>query len=188
MSIDACFRSSFLLACVLLSASAVMAQDDVRPRGPAADHGDAHTRDDTEFAHAEYHVDRPRESFLGWMIRAMGPIGLLIPVAAFFGFVLALVVVIRGQGPFALAALVFLVPIPFLLGLLGAVYGMILSLQVIATSSVAPKPSELSDGIATALFTPLLGLVCMAPGYLVAVLGSLARSFSKSVVTPGTAR
>lgn len=182
MSIDACFRSMVLLACCLLSASAVMAQDDVRPRGPAADHGDAHTGDDTEFAHVEYHVEHRQESFLGWMIRSTGLIGMLVPVAGFFAFVLALVVVIRGQGPFAIATLVLVVPIPFLLGLLGAVYGMILSLQVIATSSVAPKPSELSDGIATALFTPLLGLVCMAPGYLVAVLGALARSFSKSVV------
>ena len=182
MSIEACFRASFLLACLLLCASAVMAQDEVRPRGNAAEHGDALAGNDTEFAHVEYRVEHRQEAFLGWMIRSTGLIGMLVPVAGFFAFVLALIVVLRGQGPFAIATLVLVVPIPFLLGLLGAVYGMILSLQVIATSSVAPKPSELSDGIATALFTPLLGLVCMAPGYLVAVLGACARSFSKPVV------
>lgn len=181
MSIEACFRALFLLACFLLCASAVMAQDEVRPRGNAsAEQG--HAGNDPEFAHVEYRVEHRQESFLGWMIRSTGLIGMLVPVAGFFAFVLALIIVFRGQGPFAIATLVLVVPIPFLLGLLGAVYGMILSLQVIATSSVAPKPSELSDGIATALFTPLLGLVCMAPGYLVAMFGACARSFSKPVV------
>lgn len=50
-----------------------------------------------------------------------------------------------------------------MLGLLGTVQGMVLSFQVIATSATSPKPSELADGIATALFTTLEGLVVSIP-------------------------
>lgn len=50
-----------------------------------------------------------------------------------------------------------------MLGLMGTVQGMILSFQKIATSATAPKPSELADGIATALFTTIEGLVVAIP-------------------------
>ncbi|MBM4077165.1 MAG: MotA/TolQ/ExbB proton channel family protein [Planctomycetes bacterium] len=50
-----------------------------------------------------------------------------------------------------------------MLGLLGTVQGMVMSFQVIATSVTSPKPSELADGIATALFTTLEGLVVCIP-------------------------
>ena len=50
-----------------------------------------------------------------------------------------------------------------MLGLLGTVQGMVLSFQVIANSTTSPKPAELADGIATALFTTLEGLVVAIP-------------------------
>src|SRR5581483_3315240 len=50
-----------------------------------------------------------------------------------------------------------------MLGLLGTVQGMVMSFQVIATSTTQPKPYELADGIATALFTTLEGLVVAIP-------------------------
>ena len=53
-----------------------------------------------------------------------------------------------------------------MLGLLGTVQGMIASFQVIATSATAPKPSELADGIATALFTTLEGLCVSIPAII----------------------
>jgi biopolymer transport protein ExbB len=53
-----------------------------------------------------------------------------------------------------------------MLGLLGTVQGMVLSFQVIANSTAAPKPSELADGIATALFTTLEGLVVAIPAMI----------------------
>lgn len=53
-----------------------------------------------------------------------------------------------------------------MLGLLGTVQGMVLSFQVIATSTTSPKPSELADGIATALFTTLEGLVVAIPAII----------------------
>ena len=53
-----------------------------------------------------------------------------------------------------------------MLGLLGTVQGMVLSFQVIANSTTSPKPSELADGIATALFTTLEGLVVAIPAII----------------------
>jgi len=53
-----------------------------------------------------------------------------------------------------------------MIGLMGTVYGMILSFQKIATATVAPKPSELADGISTALFTTLEGLAVAIPAMI----------------------
>lgn len=50
-----------------------------------------------------------------------------------------------------------------MLGLLGTVQGMVMSFQVIATSTTSPKPYQLADGIATALFTTLEGLIVAIP-------------------------
>jgi biopolymer transport protein ExbB len=50
-----------------------------------------------------------------------------------------------------------------MLGLLGTVQGMILSFQQIASATVAPKPKDLAEGISTALFTTLEGLVVAIP-------------------------
>lgn len=50
-----------------------------------------------------------------------------------------------------------------MIGLLGTVQGMIASFDVIAFSPTTPKPSELAEGIATALFTTLVGLVIAIP-------------------------
>ena len=50
-----------------------------------------------------------------------------------------------------------------MIGLLGTVQGMIASFQVIAVSEATPKPSELADGISTALFTTLIGLAVAIP-------------------------
>ena len=53
-----------------------------------------------------------------------------------------------------------------MIGLMGTVYGMILSFQKIATSTSTPKPSELADGISTALFTTLEGLTVAIPAMI----------------------
>lgn len=50
-----------------------------------------------------------------------------------------------------------------MIGLLGTVQGMIASFNVIATSPTTPKPSELAQGISTALFTTLIGLAIAIP-------------------------
>lgn len=50
-----------------------------------------------------------------------------------------------------------------MVGLLGTVQGMIASFETIATSPITPKPSELAQGISTALFTTLIGLAIAIP-------------------------
>jgi len=50
-----------------------------------------------------------------------------------------------------------------MVGLLGTVQGMIASFSVIANSPTTPKPSQLAEGISTALFTTLVGLFIAIP-------------------------
>ena len=50
-----------------------------------------------------------------------------------------------------------------MIGLFGTVQGMILSFKVIAETTTAPQPRELAEGIATALFTTLVGLAIAIP-------------------------
>ncbi len=53
-----------------------------------------------------------------------------------------------------------------MIGLMGTVWGMIASFRTISTSAVAPKPKDLADGISTALFTTLEGLVVAIPAII----------------------
>lgn len=50
-----------------------------------------------------------------------------------------------------------------MLGLMGTVQGMIATFEKIAGSVASPKPSELAEGISTALFTTLIGLGIAVP-------------------------
>jgi biopolymer transport protein ExbB len=50
-----------------------------------------------------------------------------------------------------------------MVGLLGTVDGMVRAFRVIADSPTQPKPSELAQGISTALITTLVGLVLAIP-------------------------
>jgi len=50
-----------------------------------------------------------------------------------------------------------------MIGLFGTVQGMIESFQVIARGGASPKPSDLAEGISTALFTTLVGLAIAIP-------------------------
>lgn len=50
-----------------------------------------------------------------------------------------------------------------MLGLLGTVQGMVLAFWAISNSTGSPKPSELADGVATALFTTMEGLAVAIP-------------------------
>ena len=50
-----------------------------------------------------------------------------------------------------------------MIGLVGTVYGMILSFQVIATAGSSPQASQLAEGISTALFATLEGIALAIP-------------------------
>ena len=53
-----------------------------------------------------------------------------------------------------------------MIGLMGTVYGMIESFEIIANSRIQPKPSDLAGGISTALFTTLEGLSVAIPAII----------------------
>ena len=53
-----------------------------------------------------------------------------------------------------------------MLGLLGTVQGMIMSFSEIANSVQQPKPKDLAEGISTALFTTLEGLIVAIPAMI----------------------
>ena len=70
-----------------------------------------------------------------------------------------------------------------MIGLFGTVYGMIKSFSTIATSTVQPKPSELAEGISTALFTTLVGLAIAIPA--IAAYNILRNRVSRLVLEVG---
>lgn len=70
-----------------------------------------------------------------------------------------------------------------MVGLLGTVQGMIASFRVIATSPTTPKPSELAEGISTALFTTLVGLFIAIPA--IAAFGILRNRVARLVLEVG---
>jgi len=70
-----------------------------------------------------------------------------------------------------------------MVGLLGTVHGMIRSFSVIARSTATPKPSELANGIATALFTTLVGLMIAIPA--IAVYNILRNRVARLVLEVG---
>lgn len=117
------------------------------------------------------------ESFLTWVFRALGlKYSVLLPLAAIVAFVLTLVVLLRGKGPMAAAALVFIVPMPFFVGLYGGIDGLIAIYTIIAASAAQPKPSELAEGTSMALAAPMIGMLLMAPAYLLAMVGLFVHS------------
>jgi biopolymer transport protein ExbB len=68
-------------------------------------------------------------------------------------------------------------------GLLGTVDGMVRAFEVIARSTVSPKPADLADGIATALVTTLVGLWLAIPA--ICAFNILRNRFSRLVLEVG---
>ena len=119
-----------------------------------------------------------QQSSLTWFFSSLGwKYTLLLPMAGLFSFVVVLVLILRGKGPAMVGALVFLVPLPFFIGVFGVVDGLAASFQVIAMSDVAPKPSRLANAISMSLVSAWVGMFLSVPGYLLAVAGLIIRSF-----------
>jgi hypothetical protein len=120
-----------------------------------------------------------QQSFLSWMFTALGfKYAILLPVSALVSFVLTLIVVVRGKGPMAGVALVLIVPVPLLISVFAAIEGGISLYKVIATLPTDPAPGQGAAVISTLLVAPMVGMLLMAPSYILATLGSLIRSLS----------
>lgn len=70
-----------------------------------------------------------------------------------------------------------------MVGLLGTVDGMIRSFSVIANSTTTPSPSELAEGISTALVTTLVGLLIAIPA--IGIYNILKNRISRLVLEIG---
>ena len=70
-----------------------------------------------------------------------------------------------------------------MLGLFGTVDGMIRSFSVIAHAVGTPAPSELAKGVATALWTTLVGLAIAIPA--VAAFGIIKNRLDRRVLEVG---
>ncbi len=120
-----------------------------------------------------------QQSFLSWILTALGfKYAILLPVSALVGFVLTLIVAVRGKGPMAGVALMLIMPVPLLIGVFAAIEGGISSYKAIAMLPKDPAPGRDAAVISTLLVAPMVGMLLMAPSYMLAILGSLVRSFS----------
>lgn len=127
-------------------------------------------------------AEAAQQSILSWVFNSLGfPYVMLIPLAGILSFLLALFIVLRGRGPLAAAALILVVHVPLFVGFFAAFQGMIASFTIIAMSGTTPKPSELAQGYATAMVAPMMSILMMTPGYLVAVVGAFFRCIAGKV-------
>jgi hypothetical protein len=138
----------------------------------------------------EFIEDLPRQqSYLEFMFNALGwRYTMLLPLAALVSFLLILLLILRGRGSFVSTGLILLVPLPFLVGIMGYVDGLVASFQVIAMSDTAPKPSQLALGLSMSFVTIFVGILLTIPGYILAVVGTLIRSLTADPMNlPATA-
>lgn len=119
----------------------------------------------------------PQESLLRFYYSALGlRYSVMLPLSAIVGFVLVVVILKRGRGPLASAALLISLSLPLLVGLHGALDGLFLGFHMIAVSDTQPKPSEIAQAWSMALVAPLLGMMLVGPSLLAALVGSVVRS------------
>jgi len=121
-----------------------------------------------------------QKSILEWAIPALGEYALLLPVVGVLSFILIAVLLFRGKGPFAGASLVLVVALPLLVGLFGAITGLLKSFSVIAMSELAPEASQMAMGISTALFSLLVGTFITGGLLVIAILGSFIKALIHS--------
>jgi len=155
-----------LLVTSFVSTNQTFAQDEPHDQG----HEMAAEEDE------EFGPPRRQESLLMWTFNALGwRYTFALPLAGLLSFVLALVVVMRG-GNYAGPALLFIVPLPALVGLLGVVDGITMSTMVLTQSEATAKPSDVLTSFGSSVVTLLVGMLLMGPAYLVAMGGLFIRT------------
>jgi len=133
-----------------------------------------------------------QRSLLSLVFSSLGvELTILLALAGMLSLVMATLIVTRGRGPLAGAALVMIAAVPMLIGIFTGLQGAIATFIVIAQSAMTPKPAELAEGPFRALMAPLAGILAGCPGGLVALVGSLIRTLAArpeqgSIVDAGT--
>ncbi len=108
-------------------------------------------------------MPKPALSVLEWHVSSTGlPTLSVILLATLVALVLVVVLFSRGRGPAVPAAILFLMPLPLIVGLLAFLGGLTSYLVKFANSfDDAPRPDDLSYGLTSAMvasscFIPLL--------------------------------
>jgi hypothetical protein len=128
--------------------------------------------------------DPAQQSMLLGLFNSLGLMyTVLLLLSGLVSFLLALLLVIRGKGPFLGVALFLIVHVPMLIGVYAAVEGVINMYSLISMSAGTPKPSEIAAGISTSLVSITVGMFLTIPGYAVAAIGSLVRALNTRGVT-----
>ncbi len=102
--------------------------------------------------------------------------GIVVILAAIAVFVATVFVLIRGRGPNVGATLLALLPIPFLLSLMGLLKGLVSGFSVLAETGAELKFSEVAEGLAEELLFQFMVLLLTAPSYLIVVVALVVRS------------
>jgi hypothetical protein len=125
------------------------------------------------------------QSFFDFYYQAIGLKYLLMfAIFAPVGIATTVMATIFGRGVALGATLLFAVGIPIFIGMLGTFDGLIASYQVIAASTVYPKPGEIAQGMSMSLATLWVGMFLALPSYFLAAIGMAVRAL-KGEKTPG---
>ncbi len=122
--------------------------------------------------------DPRQQSMVTWAMMSLGPYGVLLAVAGLVSAVVALTIVLRGKGPLAAVALVLVVPLPLLIGVVGAWHGACSSFGTIGLSGADVKSSEIAAALSDILVRPIAGALLMTPGYVIAAGGAFIRAIT----------
>ena len=106
-----------------------------------------------------------------WFLSNMVALGRpLIIFAGLVAFFLTLNIVRRRSTPQVGTALMFIVPIPVLVSMLGVLVGMNSYLNVVGSGEVGLKAGDLMRWISTMVVLPIFGLLSMVPSYVLALI------------------
>ena len=119
-----------------------------------------------------------QQSYLMFLYHALGlRYAFLLPLTGIIAFVLTLRMVLFGRGWSAGFALLFIVPMPLFVGVIGYLDGWIAAAQIMVASNTMPKPSEIALGTAMSLVAPMVGMWFTIPSYLLAMIALMVRSW-----------
>lgn len=89
----------------------------------------------------------------------------LLPLVALVSFILVAVVLLKGKGTFAAAAIALLLPLPIWMGFLAMIDWLIISAGVIEQAGVEPEWSAVFGSLAAAISGLWYGVVLAAPAF-----------------------
>ena len=116
------------------------------------------------------------QSLASFYLSALGVYAILLPLAALVSLAIALIVIVRGRGPLASASLVLAVSLPLLVGMYGTISGALASCRVVSSWDFQLKTAEILEAVSHALVPIQIGMVLMAPIFVLALFGSLWKS------------